>query len=117
MFAKLAAPRRVVVTGMGIACPLGIGVERVWKKLIAGESGIGAIQSFDTKDLTAKIAGQVPSGSKAEGKLDLGEWIPIKDQKKMDRFIQLALVAADEAVLDAGWTPDDGLCHGRSCSW
>ena len=114
MFAKLAAPRRVVVTGMGIACPLGIGVERVWKKLIAGESGIGAIQSFDTKDLTAKIAGQVPSGSKAEGKLDLGEWIPIKDQKKMDRFIQLALVAADEAVLDAGWTPDDEPARCRT---
>jgi 3-oxoacyl-[acyl-carrier-protein] synthase II len=114
VFAKLAAPRRVVVTGMGIACPLGIGVERVWKKLIAGESGIGAIQSFDTKDLTAKIAGQVPSGAKAEGKLDLGEWIPIKDQKKMDRFIQLALVAADEAVLDAGWTPDDEISRCRT---
>ena len=88
--------RRVVVTGMGIACPLGLGVEHVWKRLIAGESGIGAIQSFDVAELPAKIAGQIPRGAKAEGKLDIAEWIPVKDQKKMDRFIQYALVAATE---------------------
>jgi 3-oxoacyl-[acyl-carrier-protein] synthase II len=91
---------------MGIACPLGLGVENVWKRLLAGESGISAIQSFDVKDLTAKIAGQIPAGSRAEGKLDLNEWIPVKDQKKMDRFIQFALVAAVEAVEDSGWVPE-----------
>ncbi len=106
MFANNGAPRRVVVTGMGIACPLGLGVEHVWKRLVAGESGISAIQSFDTKELPAKIAGQVPPGTKAEGKLDLAEWIPVKDQRKMDRFIQLALVAATEAVEDSGWKPE-----------
>ncbi len=99
--------RRVVVTGMGIACPLGLGVERVWKRLIEGESGINAIQSFDTTELTAKIAGQVPVGTRAEGKLDISEWIPVKDQKKMDRFIHLAVVAAIEAVEDSGWVPKD----------
>ncbi len=99
--------RRVVVTGMGIACPLGLGVERVWKRLIEGESGIHAIQSFDTTELTAKIAGQVPLGTRAEGRLDISEWIPVKDQKKMDRFIHLAVVAAIEAVEDSGWVPDD----------
>ena len=97
--------RRVVVTGMGIACPLGVGVEHVWKRLIAGESGISAIQSFDVKDLPAKVAGQVPHGTRADGKLDLAEWIPPKDQRKMDRFIHLALVAATEAVEDSGWEP------------
>ncbi len=101
------AMRRVVVTGMGIACPLGLGVERVWKRLIEGESGIRAIQSFDTTELTAKIAGQIPVGTRAEGKLDIGEWIPSKDQKKMDRFIHLAVVAASEAVEDSGWVPPD----------
>ena len=106
MFAHNAAPRRVVVTGMGIACPLGLSVENVWQRLIAGESGISAIQSFDTKDLTAKVAGQVPQGTRAEGGLDLAEWIPVKDQKKMDRFIQLALVAAQDAVEDSGWLPE-----------
>ena len=113
MFGHLTTPRRVVVTGMGIACPLGLGVENVWKRLTAGQSGLGAIQSFDVSQLTAKIAGQVPAGPKTEGKLDLNEWIPVKDLKKMDRFIQLALVAAEEAVEDAGWKPEDedGRCR------
>ncbi len=104
--------RRVVVTGMGIACPLGLGVEHVWKRLVAGDSGIQSIQSFDTKDLTAKIAGQVPVGTRAAGGLDIAEWIPVKDQKKMDRFIHLAVVAAVEAVEDSGWVPatEDERC-------
>jgi 3-oxoacyl-[acyl-carrier-protein] synthase II len=97
--------RRVVVTGMGIASPLGVGVEHVWKKLINGESGIRAIQSFDTADLNAKIGGQVPPGARAKGGLDLAEWIPVKDLKKMDRFIHLGLVAATEAMEDSGWVP------------
>jgi 3-oxoacyl-[acyl-carrier-protein] synthase II len=98
--------RRVVVTGMGIACPLGIGVEHVWRRLINSESGITAIQAFDPKDLPCKVAGQVPQGTKADGKLDIAEWIPVKDQKKMDRFIHLALVAGTEAVEDSGWMPE-----------
>ncbi len=114
MFGHLAAPRRVVVTGMGIACPLGLGVEHVWKRLTAGESGLGAIQSFDVSQLPSKIAGQVPAGPKAEGKLDVNEWIPVKDVKKMDRFIQLALVAAEEAVQDAGWLPQDEEARCRT---
>src|SRR5271166_4740228 len=100
------AMRRVVVTGMGIACPLGLGVEHVWQRLINSESGIGAIQAFDTKDLPCKVAGQVPSGVKAEHGLDIAEWIPVKDVKKMDRFIHLGLVAATEAVEDSGWMPE-----------
>ena len=108
----MADMRRVVVTGMGIACPLGLGVEHVWKRLIEGDSGISAIQMFDVGDLPAKVAGQVPRGTKADGRLDISEWIPIKDQKKMDRFIQLALVAATEAVEDSGWLPqsEDDRC-------
>jgi 3-oxoacyl-[acyl-carrier-protein] synthase II len=98
--------RRVVVTGMGIACPLGVGVEHVWRRLIDGESGIGAIQSFDTKDLPCKVAGQVPAGNKETGGLDINEWIPVKDQKKMDRFIHLAMVAGSQAVEDSGWVPE-----------
>jgi 3-oxoacyl-[acyl-carrier-protein] synthase II len=98
--------RRVVVTGMGIACPLGLGVSHVWRRLINSESGIGAIQSFDPKDVACKVAGQIPHGTKADGNLDIGEWVPIKDQKKMDRFIHLALVAATEAVEDSGWVPE-----------
>ncbi len=107
MNSRMVELRRVVVTGMGIACPLGVGVEPVWKRLVAGESGIGAIQSFDTQDLPAKVAGQVPPGTRADGRLDLAEWIPVKDLKKMDRFIHLALVAASEAVESSSWQPED----------
>jgi len=102
----MTAMRRVVVTGMGIACPLGLGVENVWRRLLAGESGIGLISAFDTADLPAKIAGTIPAGAKADGRLDMAEWIPPKDQRKMDRFIQFALVAAIEAVEDSGWKPE-----------
>ncbi len=98
--------RRVVVTGMGIACPLGLGVGHVWQRLLAGDSGISAIESFDTSDLPARIAGQIPRGTKAEHKLDVAEWIPSKDIKKMDRFIQYAIVAAAEAVENSGWVPE-----------
>jgi 3-oxoacyl-[acyl-carrier-protein] synthase II len=97
--------RRVVVTGMGIASPLGLGVENVWRRLINGESGISAIPPFASNDLPCKVAGQVPAGTKADGKLDINEWIPIKDQKKMDRFVHMAMVAGTQAVEDSGWVP------------
>jgi 3-oxoacyl-[acyl-carrier-protein] synthase II len=90
---------------MGIVCPLGVGIEHVWKRLIAGESGISAISNFDTTELTAKIAGQVPAGTSAEGGLDLAEWIAVKELKKMDRFIHLGISAASMAIEDSGWVP------------
>ena len=101
-----AVMRRVVVTGMGIACPLGVGVEYVWRRLINAESGIGAITAFDANDSPCKVAGQVPAGRRATGGLDINEWMPVKDQKKMDRFIHLAMVAGSEAVEDSGWVPE-----------
>jgi 3-oxoacyl-[acyl-carrier-protein] synthase II len=99
--------RRVVVTGMGLVTPLGLGVERVWKKLVNGESGIGAIQSFDVADLPARIAAQVPRGDKESGLFNADDWVPTKDQRRMDQFIVYAMAAAAMAVEDAGWTPDD----------
>jgi 3-oxoacyl-[acyl-carrier-protein] synthase II len=97
--------RRVVVTGIGIVSPLGVGVEHVWKKLIKGESGISSIQSFDVSDLPAKIAGQVPRGETSSGNFNPDDFVTPKDQKKMDDFIVMAMAAADEAVKDAGWEP------------
>jgi 3-oxoacyl-[acyl-carrier-protein] synthase II len=99
--------RRVVVTGMGIACPLGLGVEHVWRRLINADSGIGPITAFDASDSPCKVAGQVPPGARATGGLDIAEWVAVKDQKKMDRFIHLAMVAGSEAVEDSGWRPED----------
>ncbi|GAB2175129.1 beta-ketoacyl-ACP synthase II [Dongia sp. agr-C8] len=97
--------RRVVVTGIGIVSPLGVGVEHVWKRLIKGDSGISSIQSFDVSDLPAKIAGQVPRGDISSGNFNPDEYVTPKDQKKMDDFIVMAMAAADEAVKDAGWQP------------
>src|SRR5690348_3805737 len=99
--------KRVVITGIGLVTPLGVGAETVWKRLIAGESGIGAIQSFDVSDLPAKIAGQVPRGETASGNFNADDWVPSKDQRKMDDFIIFAIGAASHAVSDAGWMPTD----------
>ena len=97
--------RRIVVTGMGLVTPLGIGLERNWSSLVEGTSGIRAIQSFDVSDLPVKIAGQVPRGETAAGLFNADAWVPPKDQRKMDGFIVFALAAAAQAVEDAGWTP------------
>ncbi len=106
-FGPYGIGRRVVVTGMGIASPLGVGIEHVWRRLVEGHSGISAIQSFDTAELTSKFAGTVPAGTRADGGLTLSEWVPVKDQKKMDRFIHLGMVAAIEAIESSGWLPQD----------
>src|ERR1041385_1953109 len=99
--------RRVVVTGMGLVTPLGVGLEQVWRRLIAGESGIGAIQSFDVSDLPSKIAGQVPRGDTASGLFNADDWVPPKEQRRMDPFIIYAIGAAVQAVEDSGWKPED----------
>ena len=99
--------RRVVVTGMGIVSPLGIGVENVWNRLLKAESGISGVQSVDVTDLPCKVAGEVPRGDTASGKFNADDYVPPKDQKKMDTFIIMAMGAAQEAVEDSGWKPTD----------
>ncbi|HYL33009.1 MAG TPA: beta-ketoacyl-ACP synthase II [Stellaceae bacterium] len=99
--------RRVVVTGCGVVTPLGVGTETVWKRLLEGQSGIRAIQNFDVSDLPAKIAGQVPRGETASGSFNADDWVPPKEQRKMDEFIVFALAAAAQAVEDSGWKPAD----------
>ncbi len=99
--------RRVVVTGLGLVAPLGCGVKANWDRLINGESGLGAIQTFDVSDLPAKIAAQVPLGETSEGRFNADDWVSSKDQRRMGDFIVLGLAAAEQAVTDAGWKPDD----------
>jgi 3-oxoacyl-[acyl-carrier-protein] synthase II len=106
--------KRVVVTGIGLVTPLGVGAEAVWKRLIGGQSGIGAIQSFDVSDLPAKIAGQVPRGETASGSFNADDWVTPKEQRKMDEFIVYALAAAEQAVTDAGWKPEDAEARERT---
>ena len=98
--------RRVVVTGLGLVTSLGCGVEVNWENLLAGKSGICAIQSFDISDLPAKIAGQVPVGETAEGLFNADDWMTPKDQRRMDDFIVYGLTAAIQAVADSGWTAE-----------
>ena len=98
--------RRVVVTGMGLVTPLGVGVKHNWDRLLAGQSGLGSIQSFDVSDLPCKIAGQVPRGETAGGGFNADAYVPSKDQKKMDDFILFAIGAADEAIKNSGWKPE-----------
>jgi 3-oxoacyl-[acyl-carrier-protein] synthase II len=99
--------RRVVVTGMGLVTPLGLGVEHVWRKLLAGDSGITAIRAFDVSDLPARIAGSVPRGAAQPGLLDPDDYMPGKEQRRVSDFILYALAAAQEAIAAAGWTPSD----------
>ncbi len=99
--------RRVVVTGLGLVCPLGNGVQHVWDRLIGGQSGIGAIQGFDTSDLPSKIAGQVPLGETSSGAFNADDYVLPKDQRKIDPFIVFGQAAAQQAVEDSGWTPSD----------
>ena len=106
--------RRVVVTGMGLVTPLGVGVETVWQRLIAGRSGLSAVTAFDVSDLPCKVAGQVPRGSFSDGGFNADDTIPPKDQRKMDMFIQYALAAATEAVRDSGWAPTDAEGQERT---
>ncbi|MSO84650.1 MAG: beta-ketoacyl-[acyl-carrier-protein] synthase II [Rhodospirillales bacterium] len=103
----LDSTRRVVVTGLGIVSPLGVGVAKNWGDLLVGRSGIRSIQSFDTSDLPAKIAGQVPRGETASGLFNPDDWIPPKDQRRMDDFIIYGLAAAVQAIRDSGWAPDN----------
>lgn len=98
--------KRVVVTGIGMVTPLGIGADHVWKRLINAESGIGTIESFDVSDIPAKVAGQVPLGV-GEGLFNSEDWVPKKEQRRMDDFIIYGVAAAMQAVEDSGWKPED----------
>ena len=94
--------KRVVITGMGMVTPLGNGVEHNWQSILAGKSGLGKIEGFDVSDISCQIAGQVPMGDE-DGALDMDAHIEPKDQRKLDKFIQFGLVAAQEAIADSGW--------------
>jgi 3-oxoacyl-[acyl-carrier-protein] synthase II len=105
--------RRVVITGMGLVTPLANGREASWKKLIAGESGLKKVDLFETGDLACKIGGQVPwvsgrGGGSADDPdaFDPDRTMSAKEQRRVDEFILYAIAAADEAIADAGWTPE-----------
>ncbi|MEO1190789.1 MAG: beta-ketoacyl-ACP synthase II [Pseudomonadota bacterium] len=106
--------RRVAITGLGLVTPLGNGVEATWKRLIAGQSGIRPVTSFDVSDLPAKIAGQVPQGAVEDGLFDPEAVLPPKDRRKIDAFILYGIAAADEAIADSGWTAESEEAQERT---
>jgi 3-oxoacyl-[acyl-carrier-protein] synthase II len=87
--------RRVVITGLGIVSPIGIGVATTWQNLIAGQSGIGKISHFDASQMASQIAGEVKD-------FEVTQYLPAKDARRMDRFIHFGLVAGIEAFKDSG---------------
>ncbi|HEU0221575.1 MAG TPA: beta-ketoacyl-ACP synthase II [Paracoccaceae bacterium] len=99
--------RRVVVTGLGMVTPLACGVEETWSRLVAGRSGAGKIRHFDASRLACDIACEIPLGDGSDGSFNADEWVSPKEQRKIDRFIIYALAAAEQAVRDADWKPED----------
>jgi len=89
--------KRVVITGIGMVSPLGLGTRENWDALVRGTSGVGPITRFDTSAFTCRIAGEV-RGFNPE------DWVGKKDVKKMDLFIHYALAASDMALKDAAFT-------------
>ncbi|OOY08648.1 beta-ketoacyl-ACP synthase II [Thioclava sp. F36-7] len=99
--------RRVVVTGLGMVTPLACGVEETWSRLIAGQSGAGAISRFDASNVTTKYACEVPLGDGSDGTFNADDWMEPKEQRKVDDFILYGMTAATQAVKDSGWEPQD----------
>lgn len=99
--------RRVVITGMGIVSPVGTGVEHAWKSILNGVSGVRAIDTFDATDFASKIAG-LPKRGDAPGDFNPDSVIEPREQRKYDRAMLYGVVAADEAMRDAGLVDYDG---------
>jgi len=106
--------RRVVVTGLGMLTPLACGVEPTWERLLAGRSGAGPIRHFDASHLPARIACEIPLGDGSDASFNPDDWVAAKDRRKIDRFITYALCAAEQAVTDAGWKPQDRAAQERT---
>jgi len=99
--------RRVVVTGLGMITPLACGVEETWSRLIAGESGAGTIARFDASHLQTDYACEIPLGDGLGGTFNPDDTMAAKDRRKVDDFILYGMAAADQAVKDSGWQPED----------
>jgi 3-oxoacyl-[acyl-carrier-protein] synthase II len=113
--------RRVVVTGIGLITPLGQGTEHSWKQILAGQSGAGTITAFDPTDYACKVACEVPrvdgrggGGPDTPGSFDPDQTMSSKDRRRVDDFILYAVAAADEAVRDSGWAPQNDEARERT---
>ncbi|MCC6304195.1 MAG: beta-ketoacyl-ACP synthase II [Rhodobacteraceae bacterium] len=99
--------RRAVVTGLGLVTPLGTGVEVTWRRLLAGRSGARTITRFDASHLATTYACEVPRGDGSDGTFNPDRWMEPKESRKVDEFILYGMAAAEQALADAGWKPED----------
>jgi 3-oxoacyl-[acyl-carrier-protein] synthase II len=99
--------RRVVVTGLGLVTPLASGVEETWSRILDGQSGAGPITKFDASHLGTSYACEVPYGDGTDGTFNPDQYMDKKEQRKVDEFIRFGIAAAEQAVSDAGWKPED----------
>ncbi|MDF3935922.1 beta-ketoacyl-ACP synthase II [Pseudomonas citronellolis] len=111
------AVQRIVVTGTGVVSPLGCGTEVVWRRLLQGRSGIARLAEEFVRDLPCEVGGRVPDITEdTEAGFDAERAAPAKEQKKMHRFILFALAAAEEALAQAGWAPQDAREKTRTAT-
>lgn len=94
--------RRVVVTGMGVLTPVGLNVKDTWQNILAGKSGVGLVEDFDSAEYSTRIWAKVKN-------FNIEDYVPLKDARKMDVFTQFGIAAADEAMLDSGLKIDEQL--------
>ena len=99
--------RRVVVTGLGLVTPLADGVEKSWERILDAQSGAGPITHFDPEGFATTYACEVPYGDGSDGTFNPDAYMPAKERRKVDDFIVFAMAAAQQAVEDAGWQPED----------
>ena len=99
--------RRVVVTGLGMVSPFGVGVDFTWKKLLSGESSADRVSGFEVGDIASQIACQIPRGDGTDGTFNPDDWVPPKDQRRIGDFIIYATAASKQALDDANWTPEN----------
>ncbi|MDC0136230.1 beta-ketoacyl-ACP synthase II [Sulfitobacter sp.] len=99
--------RRVVVTGLGLVTPLADGVEESWKRILDCQSGAGPITTFDASRCVTQYACEVPLGDGTDGTFNADKYMQPKEQRKVDTFIMFGLAAAQQAIEDAGWQPED----------
>lgn len=110
------ADRRIVVTGLGVVSPLGASVDASWRRLIAGQSGIRRLDDAIVPDIDCKVAGVVRDvGEDPEG-FDIAKAVPVKDRRKMDRFIQFAVEASRQALAQANWAPESETARERTAT-
>lgn len=106
--------RRVVVTGLGLVTPLADGVEESWSRILDGQSGAGPITTFDPEGLVTTYACEVPLGDGTDGTFNADAYMAPKEQRKVDTFIMFGLAAAQQAVEDSGWMPEDRESQERT---